>query len=257
MDKVYQDKPTLCEVLREKVKDYKRAHPRFSSSQIARKWGLSSSSLNRIENMDIKTPTIDQAIKVLRGCGSNEEIVEFIKSYYPEIHESLFSFYIETSKTNELDESLEKYFQDPSTYKMMLLASTKGGLSEQYILHEYGRSGHKLFMKLAADGLIINKNGRFFTKGPATYLDAVSSIKAGTLLMDELSSKLIVTGEVPRTDFRIIYENVNVSKVKDQVNSLVEEYYFEIKKILKDPENNGDETLVSSVLLTVLDQEIK
>ena len=43
----------------------------------------------------------------------------------------------------------------------MLIASTKSGLSENYVLQEYGRSGHKKFMKLAANGYLINKNGNF------------------------------------------------------------------------------------------------
>ena len=256
MDKVYLDRPNICEVLQEKILKYKRKHPRFSGSQIARKWGLSTSSLNRIENGDIKTPTIDQSIKILKGVGVDKDIVEFIRTYYPEIHESLFAYYIETSESVELEKSLETYFQDESTYKMMLLASTKSGLKENFILQEYGRDGHKKFMKLASKGYLIHDNGSFFIPGVDVHLDQLSSLKVGQFLLKSLSQDFLVKGELEQTDFRLEYHNINFEKVEDELYSLINDFNFELKKILKNKNNHGDDVFVTSQLNTIINQNI-
>lgn len=256
MDKVYLERPNICEVLQEKIRKYKRQHPRFSGSQIARKWGLSTSSLNRIENGDIRNPTIDQSIKVLKGVGIDKDVVEFIRTYYPDIHESLFAYYIETSDSVELEKTLETFFQDESTYKMMLIASTKNGLSENYVLQEYGRSGHKKFMKLAANGYLINKNGNFFIPGVDIHLDQLSSFRVGQNLLSSISQEFLVKGAVEKTDYRLEYHNVDFEKIKDEVNSLINDFHFELKKVIKNKDNFGEDIFVSSQLFTLLDQKL-
>jgi transcriptional regulator with XRE-family HTH domain len=76
---------TLDEFLQKKIQEYKMAHPRYSSAQIARFWGLSTSSLNRLENQETKKPSIEQAVKILNGVGIKENLFEILNDFYPEL----------------------------------------------------------------------------------------------------------------------------------------------------------------------------
>ncbi len=257
MDKVYLERPNICEVLQEKIRKYKRQHPRFSGSQIARKWGLSTSSLNRIENGDIRNPTIIQSIKVLKGTSDNQEIVEFMRTYYPDIHESLFSYFTESSRESVSDKDIEDYFSNEETYKMMMLASSSCGLSENYILQEYGRSGHKKFMKLAAKGIVKNIDGRFYTKEKNYILSEKSSLKITEYITKRIYQNIDVFDKDQYRGF-IHYESINFEKVKSQIEALMDDYKFEILKILKSPENQGEDLFTIVNLATCINQtEIK
>jgi DNA-binding XRE family transcriptional regulator len=81
----------LVEFLQQKIWEYKKAHPRYSSSQIAKLWGLSTSSLNRIENLETKKPSLEQAIRILKGVGRKHQIFETLGEFYPELKEVFLS----------------------------------------------------------------------------------------------------------------------------------------------------------------------
>jgi transcriptional regulator with XRE-family HTH domain len=243
MDKVYLNRPNVCEVLRSKIRAYKKEHPRLNSSQIARKFGIATSTFNRIENLDIRNPSIDQAVKILRGVGSSEDVADFIRMYYPEIHEGLFEYFVETSKMNDVNESIEKYFHDEATYKMMLYASSYSGLDENFVLQEFGRSGHKTFMKLAAKGILVNKNGRFYTASKDNYVDDYSAAKIASFICDELAHNNKI-GEQLTGRFELVYASVDMMKIGAELKTLTEDYYLEARKIIKD-QNNAGETLVT------------
>ncbi len=77
----------LNEFLQEKIKDYKKAHPRLSSSQIAKKWGMSTSSFNRIENLETKKTSVELSIRILKGVGMTDVLFETLGQYYPEFRD--------------------------------------------------------------------------------------------------------------------------------------------------------------------------
>lgn len=82
----------LVGFLQQKIWEYKKAHPRYSSSQIAKLWGLSTSSLNRIENLETKKPSVEQAIRILKGVGLKENLNETLVRFYPELREVFLEF---------------------------------------------------------------------------------------------------------------------------------------------------------------------
>lgn len=77
----------LVEFLHQKIWEYKKAHPRYSSRQIAKLWGLSTSSLNRIENLETKKPSIEQTIRILKGVGLTDTLFEKVVEFYPELRD--------------------------------------------------------------------------------------------------------------------------------------------------------------------------
>ena len=75
----------LSEFLKDQIWRYKKAHPRYSSSQIAKLWGLSTSSLNRIENLETKKPSVEAAVRILKGVGQEDNLFETLEKFYPEL----------------------------------------------------------------------------------------------------------------------------------------------------------------------------
>ena len=57
----------LGQILREKILKYKAKHPKLSSVQLAKRFGLPNATLHRIENLGVEKPSFDQVLKILRG----------------------------------------------------------------------------------------------------------------------------------------------------------------------------------------------
>lgn len=250
MDKVYLNRPSVCEVLRAKIQKYKREHPRLNSSQIARRFGVSSSTFNRIENNDIKNPSIDQAIKILRGIGDCEGVADFVRTYYPDIHEGLFEYFVESAQATVLDESVEKYFCDESTYKMMMLATSKCGLDENYVLQEFGRTGHQKFMKLAAKGILVNRDGKFFTSAKDVYLNIGTTAELNKFLYKSVREEFNSYGELSSSRQMLVYESVDRSVVRKELNDLCDEFNAKVTRVLRNPKNAGNDCVAFSTLFS-------
>ena len=133
----------LCQALRRRVKHYKREHPALSSQQIAKRFNMSSSTLNRIENQDIKNPTIDQVLKVLRGTGETDDLLGFIEEFYPDIADTYKKVYSHNMERRFVEVDHERYFKDKSTFSIMLLSLTGKGTSRREVRDLFGRGGSR------------------------------------------------------------------------------------------------------------------
>lgn len=246
MDKVFLERPSVNEVLRDKIRKYKKEHSRLSSNQIARRLGLPPSTFHRLEMGDVKNPGLDICVTVLNGLCSKKDTAEFVREYFPEVHESLFSHFSDeiSNSNNALD--VDKFFRDESTYKLMMKASSYAGQCESELLQEYGRAGHRIFMKLAADGVITNKNGRFYSANDVNVLGQETSMDLISLVTQEMANETKVHGTPQNSRFNFCFESVDSDKVKSQLKELADEYAYNVKKILFNPENRGDDVYIVS-----------
>jgi len=252
MDKVYLERPNVCEMLQSHIRNFKKEHPRLSGAQIARRFGVSTSSLNRIENGDIKNPTIEQAVKVLRATCGPETVAEFMRTYYPYIHHGLLDYFKASSERVELEEDVEQYFCDESTYMMMLFATTKRGLSENWVLQEYGRTGHQKFMKLAARGVLVNRDGRFFAGNGDIELSHKSALKVIEHVHKDAFNELTVTGENKNFSTYLEHARVDYKKIGKDISILIEDFRFEIDNILKKANGSGEDLVITSNMIKVI-----
>ncbi len=149
----------LCQALRRRVKHYKKDHPALSSQQIAKRFKMSSSTLNRIENEDIRNPTIDQVLKVLRGTGEANDLLSFIEEYYPDISETYKKIYSHNLDNSRVDFELEKYFEDPDTFLIMVLAYTDKGTNFGEIEREVGAKGVRTLRHLIKKNILTVNEG--------------------------------------------------------------------------------------------------
>lgn len=256
MDKVYLERPNVCELLQSHIKSYRKDHPRLSGAQIARRFGVTTSTLGRIENGDIKTPTIDQAVKILRACVGAEAVADFMRTYYPDIHHGLLDYFKMSSERVELDEDIEQYFCDESTYMMMLFATTKRGLSENWVLQEYGRSGHQKFMKLAAKGVFKNKDGRFFASELDVTITPFATFKMMEFINKQSAEECKTLGQPQDIGSVFEYRNVDIKKMRDELFEAFDNYNQNILGLLKKYENSGNDLLVIHNLVKIK-KEIK
>ncbi|EQC43306.1 helix-turn-helix transcriptional regulator [Bacteriovorax sp. Seq25_V] len=257
MDKVYLERPNVCEMLQHHIRVFKKEHPRLSGAQIARRFGVSTSSLNRIENGDIKNPTIEQAVKVLRATCGPETVAEFMRTYYPDIHHGLLDYFKSSSEKVELEEDVEQYFCDESTYMMMLFATTKRGLSENWVLQEYGRAGHTKFMKLASRGVLVNRDGRFFASERDVDLGTEPCLRAIEYIAKSSAEEARAMKEKPkRTYYLTNYASVNYKKIETKLNNLIEDFEYEIGLILNDEANYGNDLVFCGNIIKKIKSEV-
>ncbi len=258
MDKVYLERPNVCEMLQSHIRNFKKEHPRLSGAQIARRFGVSTSSLNRIENGDIKNPTIEQAVKVLRATCGPETVAEFMRTYYPDIHHGLLDYFKASSERVELEEDVEQYFCDESTYMMMLFATTKRGLSENWVLQEYGRTGHQKFMKLAARGVLVNRDGRFFAGNDSIKLGGYSCLQMMANINKSAAAEFAASGDVKNFCSDVIYVRVDYKKIGRKVAEVIEDFQTEINDIMNKADGSGEDlVIINSLIKVVMDKTNK
>lgn len=150
----------LCEALRFKIKAFKRENPNLSGLQIAKIFGMASSTLNRIENRSIRTPSLDQVVKVLRGVGAHGELIEFMDEFYPAISDS-FRKHIEIKNDVKPDEFIMKLIFEPGNYRVFILSACGNGVTEDYIKSTLGLDGILRAEKLKDKGILSLKDGRY------------------------------------------------------------------------------------------------
>lgn len=165
----------LCEALRFKIKSFKRENPNLSGLQIAKIFGMASSTLNRIENRSIRTPSLDQVVKVLRGVGAHGELIEFMDEFYPAISDS-FRKHIVYNNDNRPDENLMRVIFDQSNFRVFILAACGNGVSGSYIREQMGLDGLKRLEKLKSAGVICLRDELYtLNENASISFDRVSS----------------------------------------------------------------------------------
>jgi len=253
MEKVYLSKVSLCSILVGKIKEFKRNNPRLNSTQIAKRFNVATSTFNRIENGDIKTPSIDQVVKILTGTGNQDSVTEVLREYFPELHDGLAQFYSQKYK-KESEVDLLKYFENQHAYKMLIISTTKEGLDEKFLLQELGRNGHSIFMKLAAEGIIRNVNGKFFASRDNLRIDQNSALKISSLVLNDVLDSVRI-GKKSIHLYDMCYESINMEKIGPKLKQIQKDFDLEMKSILLDPENKGKDIVFKFSLLKLLNDE--
>ncbi len=211
----------LCEALRFKIKSFKRENPNLSGLQIAKIFGMASSTLNRIENRSIRTPSLDQVVKVLRGVGAHGELIEFMDEFYPAISDS-FRKHIVHKENVKPNEHVMKMIFEPGNFRIFVLAACGSGVSKEYIKDTLGLDGVRRAEKLIQENIINSKDGLLVVgnNSDITFDRVYSKDLLIRLITDQYT---IENGNGIETGIAI----ASTCSVKDQAT------INEIKKILK------------------------
>ncbi|MCO4755242.1 MAG: helix-turn-helix domain-containing protein, partial [Bacteriovoracaceae bacterium] len=248
----------LCQALRRRVKHYKREHPALSSQQIAKRFNMSSSTLNRIENQDIKNPTIDQVLKVLRGTGETDDLLGFIEEFYPDIADTYKRVYSENKDRTFINTDIEKYFRDKSTFTIMLLAFSGNGTSRSEIVELLGNSGLRTLTMLIQSEVLTEDSNGVINKGRGR--DVNMSQEA----LKDLLSNTIESHYKPEnfgTGFNFLSfqtKQADRNKVMPKINIVLKDAFSKIHNILNDSENSGnDKIFIGLVSDSILEKKAR
>jgi hypothetical protein len=82
------NKVSRSKISKEILRKYRLDHPRLSISEIAKRWGISQPTLNRIYNNDTEV-SLGVFLQVLSGSKNTKKIAEYIELTDPSVYEAL------------------------------------------------------------------------------------------------------------------------------------------------------------------------
>jgi transcriptional regulator with XRE-family HTH domain len=248
-------KEDLAHMLRRKILAYKSVRPNLSSQQIAKKFGMSSSTFSRIENLDIKTPTFDQVIKILTGTGHHKDLLSYLNENYPEIASTYKRGYSQPVGTKFINTDIADYLIDPQTSKLMLIAHSVSGLKKSVVLEEFGKAGLRLVNTLLEKDILVEKEvDIYYPKEKGSMLDQRST---RSLVRRSITDFYNINGFEDRTASNFLTfqsESINLEKVYPVIINLLSELQTNVRNIFNNPSNHGEDTVFVS---TISDSLIK
>jgi len=239
-DQIPSSDKGLCSSLRHRLFEYKEQHPKLSSQQIAKRFDMSSSTLSRIENLDIKKPSLDQVIKVLRGTGATDDLVSYLDEFFPDIAKVYRNFYQNSAAEEFVKIDAEKYFESKDTFQIMLLAYSGQGTSREEVREIFGLSGEKQLEKLLKEKVLNEKQGGGIGDfGVVVKMSNSTTRKLFSLVVEHCYSEDNFEKGNNYINFRTFVGDRKKTMPKIQV--VLKKARKEINNIIKEEEFNGSD----------------
>lgn len=252
-------RPDLVVELRQKIVRYKKRNPTLTSKDIAKRFGISAPTFNRLENLELKKPSFEQIVKVLRGVGQNDEVISFLSKYYPDIVESV--------QEHLEDERKEK--EEMSTDVVKMMSCTENGRIFRYILSNnkkinkdeiqkyFGLVGIEAANRLQSKGYIRYQNDAYHVVGSLSTKDFVN---LKNVILREIEESFDAEGKREGTALnfmRYISRPVNLERVLPIIVSEYKKFHTHIDEILSKEENKGDTPIwIASLADTMMKNQL-
>lgn len=242
----------LKDFLSDCIKSIKKTYPNLSSVQLAKRLGLSTSTFSRFENREIIKPNFIHALKVVREVCGETRLQDFIKGHYPEMYNDFANTYPGNSELDFIPQETEVFFQDPTTFELMLMATTNQGVTKEIVIAEFGKRGLLTLEKLVEKSVLKEESGKF-TLG--------SKVNAGQetvkkLLQNLINSSYDLDAFGTHTNWLSIqYESVNAKIVTPKLRDIYIRSNKEIRELFNAPENAGTDILWAGLVMDSLLKE--
>jgi transcriptional regulator with XRE-family HTH domain len=242
----------LKEFLSDCIKSIKKSYPNLSSVQLAKKLDLTTSTFSRFENREIKKPTFNHALKIVREVCGETRLQDFIKTHYPEMFNDFAKTYPGNNELEFVPQEAEIYFQDSTTYELMMMATTNSGLTKEVVTAEFGRRGLLTLEKLVEKSVLKENNGNF-TLG--------TKVNAGQETVQKLLQNLVNSSYdleafgTHKNWLSIQYESVNANKVTPKLRDIYIKANKEIREVFNAPENAGPNVMWAGLVMDSLLKE--
>lgn len=242
----------LKDLLKESIRLIKLARPRLSTNALAASLSIPSSTLSRIENSGTAKPEFKHAIAILKAAHGEKLAHTFAKRYYPQLVVGLEQIYKANKDVPFVAVDSEKYFQDPTTYELMLIATSGTGIDRKVVESEYGNKGLAILDELLANEVLVETGG-------------VIGIKVNINTRQETVHKLtqnLIARNYDLTAFgrkdnwlSLQYEAVKLEKAMPIIHEIMEKANSEIRAILNDPTYNGNDIVWASMIANSLKKQ--
>jgi len=226
----------LPEFLSECVRLIKKRHPRFTSIQLSKRLGLSNSTFDRISKSDVKFPSFNNALKIVREACGEKNLLNFIKKFYPEMLEEFVSIYPNNNAVKFVEAGAEKFFEDSSSYELMLMISSGKGVTRNLVQEEMGKKGLKVLDTLIKNTIVEEKNGRIQINGKIN----ATQTTVHQLMQNLIASNYHIENFGKEGNWLTVqYEAVNKDLAWPVIKSALNEANKKIKEVFANPIYQG------------------
>jgi transcriptional regulator with XRE-family HTH domain len=240
----------LKEFLSDCIKSIKKSYPNLSSVQLAKKLDLTTSTFSRFENREIKKPTFNHALKIVREVCGETRLQDFIKTHYPEMYDNLAKTYPGNSNLEFMPEEAEVYLQDSTTFELLMMATSNAGLSKDIVIAEFGNRGLLALENLITKKILIEQN-QIFTLGMKNVNFGQDTVKK--LLQNLVNSSYDLDAFGTQVNWLSVqYESVNASTVTPKLRDVYVKANKEIREIFNAPENAGSDVMWAGLVMDSL-----
>lgn len=231
------------------VDKIKKSYPRFSSLQIAKKLGIPNSTFDRISKCEVQRPSFNYALKIVQEVCGEDNIQSFIKKFYPKMYEDFSNVYPGNKDVPFVAPETEIYFQDPTTYELMMMATTAAGLTREKTIEEFGKRGISILEKLLQDGILKEEDQKISLDGPVNAKqDTVHKLLQNLV---KLSYDVDSFGDHMNW-LSIQYESVNLEVVLPRLREILIKTNQEIRELMNAPESKGKDIAWAGLIMDSL-----
>jgi transcriptional regulator with XRE-family HTH domain len=232
------------------VRSLKKRYPHFSDLELSRRLGLSNSTFSRLKNNDNKQPTFTNALKLVRAVCEEGEVHEFIKKFYPEMLSNFRRVYPGNSNIPFVKAEAETFFEDPTTYEIMVMATSGTGLTRDRIAREFGNKGLLIAEKLVENEVLQEKDGHIGLLGTINATQGTVHKLLQNLV--RLSYDLDSFGNGKDNWLSVQYDSVNMEVVMPKLREVMVNANQQIREILNDPSSKGSDVLWAGLVMDSL-----
>lgn len=155
----------LSDFLASCVYKIKASYPKYSSLQISKKLGIPNSTFDRISKSEVQKPSFNYALKIVQEVCADDNVQSFIKKFYPNMYENFTRVYDGNAEVPFATPEAEVYFCDPTTYEIMIMATTEAGLTRESAKEEFGKKGVAILECLISENVLSENDGKVALTG--------------------------------------------------------------------------------------------
>ena len=240
----------LKEFLSDCIKSIKKSYPNFSSVQLAKKLDLTTSTFSRFENREIKKPSFSHALKIVREACGETRVQDFIKLHYPDMYSDFAKTYPGNSDLEFIPQEAEIFLQDPTSFELIMMATSNSGLKKEVVIAEFGNRGLLALENLIAKRILIEQN-QVFTLGMknVNYCQETAKKLIHNLINSSYDLEAFGT---QKNWLSIQWESVDRKKVTPKLRDVYVKANQEIREIFNAPENSGSDVMWAGLAMDSL-----
>ncbi|MBX9697409.1 MAG: hypothetical protein K2X53_04920, partial [Alphaproteobacteria bacterium] len=152
----------------------------------------------------------------------------------------IFKIYKGNKHIPFVDVDAEKYFRDPTSYELMVMATSEAGINREAVKAEYGNKGLSILDELIEKEVLIDNDGVIGIKG---------NINARQGTVHQLVQNLITQNyDLPAFGKKnnwlsLQYDSVDLEKALPRVREIMEKASSEVRALLNDPAYKGKDVM--------------
>ena len=170
------------------------------------------------------------------------------------MYENFENTYVGNADAEFVPKEAESFFEDASTYEIMLMATTVKGFTKETVCIEFGKRGLLTLEKLVEKNILKENNG-IFTLG--------TRVNAGQETVKKLLQNLVNTSYhssrfgTQKNWLSVQYESVNSDLVLPKLREVYIKANKEIREIFNAPEHAGPDVIWAGLVMDSLHQQEK